>query len=140
MHPLNASSSILSQYSKDKSTPLELVIWSEHINNTFRVKFKTLVNSKVGHIAFIPEDFIGTVAVTYDEDNRNLTFYAIDSDGTISNALFSYRIFTLPEWEENTYNYEKIHENDTYVYAFLIFKADNYDSYKKYITENFYAL
>ncbi len=128
------------KYYKDNTTPLELVIWSEHINNTLRVKFKTLVNAKLGHIAFIPEDFIGTVAVTYDEDNRNLSFYAVKSDGTISNALFSYRIFTLPEWEENTFNYEKIHENDTYVYAFLIFKADNYDSYKKYITENFYAL
>lgn len=126
--------------SKDNSTPLELVIWSEHNENGFKVKFKTLVNSKVGQLAFIPEDFIGTVSVIYDEENRNLTFYAVDSNGTISNALFSYRIFTIPEWEENTYNYEMIHKNDTYVYAFLIFKADNYDYYKKYITENFYAL
>ncbi len=125
---------------KDKSTPLNLVIWSEHNDDGFKVKYKTLVNTKVGHIAFIPDEFIGSVSVIYDEENRNLTFYSVDSEGTISNALFSYRIFTIPEWEENTYNYEMIHKNDTYVYAFLIFKADNYDYYKEYITKNFFAL
>lgn len=126
--------------SKDKSIPLQLIVWSEYVDNSFNVKFKTILNSKTGHVAIIPERFIGTVSVIYDEENRNLTFYSVDSNGKIINALFSYRVFTIPQWDEDNFNYEKIHENDTYVYAFLIFKSDNYNYYKKYITENFYAL
>ena len=125
--------------SEGKKIPLELVIWSEY-DDGFTVKYKTLLNSKVGHVAFIPDEFIGNVSVIYDEENLNLTFYSIDGDGNVEKALFSYRIFTVPQWEENSFNYEKIHENDTYVYSFLIFNADNYDYYKKYISESFYAL
>ena len=125
--------------SEGKTIPLELVIWSEY-GDGFTVKYKTLLNSKVGHVAFIPDEFIGNVSVIYDEENLNLTFYSIDGDGNVEKALFSYRIFTVPQWEENSFNYEKIHENDTYVYSFLIFNSDNYDYYKKYISESFYAL
>lgn len=125
--------------SEGKTIPLELVIWSEY-DDGFTVKYKTLLNSKVGHVAFIPDEFIGNVSVIYDEENLNLTFYSIDGDGNVEKALFSYRIFTVPQWEENSFNYEKIHENDTYVYSFLIFNSDNYDYYKKYISESFYAL
>ncbi len=124
----------------EKSEPLNLIVWSEYVNNGFNVKYKSLLNTKVGHLAIIPEDFIGKITAIYDEENLNLTFYSVTSDGKIENALFSFRIFTVPDWEENSFNYEKLHQNDTYVYGYLIFKAENYDMYKKFILENFYAL
>ena len=83
--------------SEGKTIPLELVIWSEY-GDGFTVKYKTLLNSKVGHVAFIPDEFIGNVSVIYDEENLNLTFYSIDGDGNVEKALFSYRIFTVPQW------------------------------------------
>ena len=125
---------------KDAREPLNLVVWSEYVNRSFNVKYKTLLNSKVGHLAIIPEDFIGKISAIYDEENMNLTFYSVNSKGIYDSALFSFRIFTIPDWEENSFNYEKLHENDTYVYSFLIFKADNYEKYKEFITDNFYAL
>ena len=123
-----------------ESSPLNLVVWSEFKDNQFKVKYKTLIDMKVGYVAFIPEEYIGTMAVKYDEDNLNYTFYSIDSKGNIQSAVFSFRIFTLPQWEENSFNYESIYENDTYVYAFLIFKADNYNTYKQYISDYFFVL
>ena len=123
-----------------KSSPLSYAIWSEFKDNQIKVKYKTLIDLKVGYVAFIPEEYIGTVAVKYDEDNLNYTFYSIDSRGNVENALFSFRIFTLPQWEENSFNYEILYKNDTYVYAFLIFKADNYDTYKQYISDYFFVL
>ena len=125
--------------SKGKKTPLNLVVWSEY-DDGFTEKYKTLLNSKFGQVAFIPDEFIGNVSAVYDEDNLNLTFYSVDGNGNVENALFSYRIFSVPQWEENSFSYEKIHENDTYVYSFLIFNSDNYDYYKKYISESFFAL
>ena len=124
----------------EKSEPLNLIIWSEYVNNRFNVKYKSLLNIKVGHLAIIPEEFIGKITAIYDEENLNLTFYSVTTDGKIESALFSFRIFTVPDWEKNSFNYEKLHENDTYVYGYLIFKAENYDMYKKIILENFYAL
>lgn len=122
-----------------KSSPLTYAIWSEFKDNQIKVKYKTLIDMKVGYVAFIPEQYIGTIAVKYDENNLNYTFYSVDSYGNVKGALFSFRIFTLPQWEENSFNYEILNENDTYVYAFLIFKADNYDTYKKYITDYFFV-
>lgn len=124
----------------DEFEPLNLIIWSEYDEFGFKVKFKTLLNLKVGHIVFIPEEYIGNITAIYDEENMNLTFYSIDSTGAVKNALFSFRIFTLPDWKEENYNYEILHQNDTYVYSYLIFKSDNYDKYKKFITENFFVL
>lgn len=126
--------------SNEEIEPLNLVVWSEYVNNSFIVKYKTILNSKLGQLAIIPEEFIGRISAIYDEENFNLTFYSINSKGVFESALFSFRIFTIPDWEENSYNYEMLYQNDTYVYSYLIFKADNYDLYKKYITENFYAL
>lgn len=123
-----------------KSEPLNLVVWSEYTDDGFNIKLKSLLNTKVGHIAIIPEEFIGKLTAIYDEENLNLTFYSVTSDGKIANALFSFRIFTIPQWEENSFNYEKLHQNDTYVYSYLIFKAENYDYYKENILKNFYAL
>jgi hypothetical protein len=125
---------------EENNEPLNLVVWSEYVNHSFNVKYKTFMNSKVGQLAIIPEEFIGKITVIYDEENLNLTFYSVNSDGKIENALFSFRVFTIPDWEENSFNYEKLSQNDTYVYGYLIFKADNYITYKKFITENFYAL
>ena len=124
----------------NKSSPLEFVIWSEFKDNQFKVKYKTLIDMKVGYFAFIPEEYIGSMAVRYDEDNLNYTFYSVDSYGNVESAVFSFRIFTLPQWEENSFNYEILYENDTYVYAFLIFNADNYNTYKKYISDYFFVL
>ncbi len=126
--------------SNDVKEPLNLVVWSEYVNRSFNVKYKTLLNSKVGQLAIIPEEFIGDITAIYDEENLNLTFYSVNMDGKIENALFSFRIFTIPDWEENSFNYEMLHQNDTYVYSYLIFNADNYKKYKDFITENFYAL
>jgi hypothetical protein len=125
---------------EDKTGPLNLVVWSEYANDNFNVKFKALLNSKIGQLAIIPEDFIGNITAFYDDENLNLTFYSVTPDGEIENALFSFRTFTIPDWEENNYNYEMHSQNDTYVYSYLIFKADNYKVYKKFIMENFYAL
>ncbi len=126
--------------SNNKIEPLNLIVWSEYVNNSFVVKYKTILNSKLGHLAIIPDDFIGKTSAIYDEENLNLTFYSVNSKGVFESALFSFRIFTIPDWEENSYNYEMLNQNDTYVYSYLIFKADNYEVYKKYITENFFAL
>ena len=126
--------------SNNKIEPLNLIVWSEYVNNSFVVKYKTILNSKLGHLAIIPDDFIGKISAIYDEENLNLTFYSVNSKGVFESALFSFRIFTIPDWEENSYNYEMLNQNDTYVYSYLIFKADNYEVYKKYITENFFAL
>lgn len=126
--------------SENNTEPINLIVWLGYEENGFYVKFKTLLNTKVGHVVFIPEDFIGNITAIYDEDNLNLTFYSVDSNGTFEKALFSFRIFTIPDWEENNYNYEMLDKNDTYVYSYLIFKADNYEKYKKFISENFYAL
>lgn len=128
------------QVSEGKKGPMNLVVWLEYSSKGLSVEYKTLLNTKFGLVIFIPEDYIGNVSVVYDEDNFNLTFYSIDSDGTFKNALFSFRIFTIPDWEENNYSYVMLYENDIYVYSYLIFKADNYEIYKKFITENIYAL
>ena len=124
----------------ENNEQLNLVLWSEFSNYSLNVKYKTLLNSKVGQLAIIPEHFIGKITAIYDEENLNLTFYSVNSGGKIENALFSFRVFTKPDWEENSFNYEMLSQNDTYVYSYLIFKADNYETYKKFITENFYAL
>jgi hypothetical protein len=126
--------------SDGKSSPLIYAIWSEFKDNQIKVKYKTLIDMKVGYVAFIPDEYIGTMAVRYDEDNLNYTFYSVDSRGNVESAVFSFRIFTLPQWEENSFNYEILYENDTYVYAFLIFNADNYNTYKKYISDYFFVL
>lgn len=120
--------------------PINLVVWSEFDKNSFNVKFKCLLNKEFGCLFFIADEFLENISIIYDEENLNLTFYSIDSNGTFKNALFSFRIFTIPDWEKNNFNYEKLHENDTYVYGYLIFRADNYKLYREFITENFYAL
>lgn len=119
--------------------PINLVVWSSYDSDGFVVKFKSILNSRFGYTFNIPEDFIGKISVIYDEENSNLTFYSINKDGEIINALFSCKNFTIPEWEENNFNYVKLYENDAYVYGYLIFKADNYKIYENYINENFYA-
>ncbi len=123
-----------------KTEPLNLISWIGYENDKFNIDFKCLVNAKLGFLLVIPEEFIGKVSVIYDVDNMNLNFYSIDSNGSFNNILFSCKIFEIPDWEDNNFNYIKHYENDTYVYGYLIFKSDNRDIFEKFIEENFYAL
>ncbi len=126
--------------SENSQGSVNLIVWSSYKNNMFSVDFKCLIDAKLGFLLVIPDEFIDNVSIIYDVDNLNLTFYSIDSNGSYNNVLFSCKIFTLPDWEENRFNYQKHYENDTYVYGYLIFNADNHDFYENFIQNNFYAL
>ncbi len=126
--------------SHDVKFPLNIAVWLEYNDDGFNVDFKSLMNMQLGFLFVLDDEFMKDISVVYDEDNLNLTVYSIDSEGTFQNALFSCKIFTQPEWEENNYNYEIISENETYVYAYLIFKAENREVYQNFIKNNFYAL
>ncbi len=126
--------------SNETNVPLNITVWLEYDNNGFNIDHKSFVNMQLGFLFVLTDELMKDISVIYDEDNLNLTAYSINSKGEFQNALFSCKIFTRPEWEENNYNYEIISENETYVYAYLIFKADNREIYQNIIIDNFYAL
>lgn len=115
---------------------LNLIVWSDYYDGKITTSFKCIYNGKLGYAFVFPEEQSGKMTVYLDENNNNLTFYSINSDGTVNNVLFSIRVFTVPEWEEDNYNYKMYKENDSYVYGYLIFKEENKEKYEKFITDN----
>ena len=115
---------------------LNLIVWSDYHDGKITSSFKCIYNGKLGYVFVFPEEESGKMTVYLDESNNNLTFYSIKSDGTVVNALFSIKVFTVPEWEEDNYNYKKYKENDSYIYGYLIFKQENEEKYEKFITDN----
>ena len=115
---------------------LNLIVWSDYNNGKIKSIFKCLYNIKLGYIFVFPDEEIGKMTVSFDEENNNLTFYSINSDGIYTSTLFSIKVFTVPEWENNNYNYEKFRQNNSFVYGYIIFKDENNEKYEKFIADN----
>lgn len=117
--------------------PLNLTVWSELHDNVVTADFKCLLNSTFGYMFVYPEEYIGSLTAVYNTDTTTLTFYALDENETLGSELFSVRVFSKLNWDENDFGYTKLDEKGAYVYGYMMLNDENAESIIEYITENF---
>ncbi len=121
----------------DEKTTLNLTVWSEIDNNQIVVDSKCLLNGTYGYMFVYPEDWFGSITAVYNEKNATITFYSIDSNETLTSALFSIKSTFELDWDENNNGYTKFDENGVYVYGYSIIDDENEDLYISAIEDNF---
>lgn len=125
---------------KKESNELYLTVWSEFVDNEMSLDFKCLMNSSFGYMFVFPDDTLGNISATYNDDNQTLTLFTVDDNGDLENEMFSLKAFYEPDWDENNFKYSKYAENSTFIYGYLILDENNSDEYEDFIKENFIIL
>lgn len=121
----------------EQKNHLNLTVWSEIIDNNLVVDTKCLLNGTSGYMFIFPDEWSGKITAVYNENNSTITFYSIDNNETLTNALFSLKSAFELDWKENDYDYIKFDENGVFVYGYLIFDEENEDIYVDAIENNF---
>lgn len=119
----------------NEHSSLNLTVWSEIIGSDSLVDFKCIFNGNQNYYIKINDDFLKNVSAIYNSSDSTLSFYYVDYNGTFIEELFSIRAFLKLDWEENNFNYNRLFDNGTFVYGYIINSDKN--EYEDYIKENF---
>lgn len=110
----------------DESTPLSLTVWSEISDGGIVTDFKCLYNVSYNYFYVISDDWIDTVAASYNDKDSLLSFYEILPDGT-KNHIISFKLFNSNEWRDYSGKYTKISEDGIFVYAYMFNDDSGYN-------------
>lgn len=110
----------------DESTPLSLTVWSEISDGGIVTDFKCLYNVSYNYFYVISDDWIDTVAASYNDNDSLLSFYEILPDGT-KNHIISFKLFNSNEWRDYSGKYTKISEDGIFVYAYMFNDDSGYN-------------
>lgn len=110
----------------DESTPLSLTVWSEISDGGIVTDFKCLYNVSYNYFYVISDDWIDTVAASYNDNDSLLSFYEILPDGT-KNHIISFKLFNSNEWRNYSGKYTKISEDGIFVYAYMFNDDSGYN-------------
>lgn len=119
---------------------LNLTVWSELDTDKLAVDSKCLLNGAYGYMFMFPEEWIDKYTAVYNEDDVTLSFYSIDENLTLTNRLFSIKVFVEDEFKDNSSGYIDFDENGIYVYCYQIFDTENKNDYIKFIEDNFISI
>lgn len=119
---------------------LNLTVWSEVEIDTLTVDSKCLLNGAYGYMFMFPDEWSGKYTAVYNENDVTLSFYSIDENLTLTDRLFSIKVFVDANWEESNPGYIDFDENGIYIYCYQIFETENKNEYIKLIEDNFTSI
>ena len=119
---------------------LNLTVWSEIETDTLTVDSKCLLNGAYGYMFTFPDEWIGKYTAVYNEDDVTLSFYSIDENLTLTDRLFSMKVFVEDDFKDNNSGYIDFDENGIYIYCYQIFDTENKNDYIKFIEDNFTSI